>query len=328
MTGVLNKIHVKEMSKKSVCDGYLYYVSGTKKILLLKPGSLISQSFLQKHGMAGTTFEISQLGDENIIQLFSRLFKELRYLHFEKDLQAKAQEILDHFFDTFSQDKHFFSFALSCYEEFCAQKELQSIRLNETDVNLFIKSFYSSSLSILFALSNGVFHYPMVKDIYNLSFCLDIGLCQKNYSFYVSQACNFENKFPGTGISWMKEQSASSEEIDVFFKHPVNSYKFFQENSILNFPELAQTVLYQHELANGEGFPKGINHSQISGIESILILADAMVEIKDEDHFEKGILEHIRNFENKKLNILPVKRVLNQLLRQRMIHQKLEDTGS
>ena len=328
MTGLMSKIHVKEMSKKSICDGFLYYVSGSKKILLLKPGSLISQSFLHKHAMAGTTFEITHISDENLIKHFSGLFKELKYLHFEKDLQAKAEEIVEQFFEAFSQNKHFFSFAFACYEEFCAQKEMQSVRLNETDVNLFIKSFYSASLSILFALSNGIFHYPMVKDIYNLSFCLDIGLCHKNYSFYVSQACNVENKSPGTGLTWMKNHSASLEEVEVFFNHPNNTFKFFQENSILNFPELAQTVLYQHELANGEGFPKGVNHSQISGVESILILADAMVEIKDEDHFEKGILDHFEHFESKKLMILPVKRVLNQLMKKRKNYHKLEGTGT
>jgi len=328
MSEVLMKMHVKEVSKKSICDGYLYLSSNGKKILLLKPGSLITSSFLHKHAMAGTTFEFSQVSDQKVFQHFSKLFKELKYLHFEKDLNVKSEEILHHFFQTHGNGEQFFSFAYACYEEFSAQKEIQSEKLNETDVNLFIKSFYSAGMSVLFSLSQGIYHYPMIKDIYNLSLCLDIGLCHKGYSFFVAQACNQENKSPGSGLAWIKGQSASPEEIEVFKEHPQKGYEFFTQHSILNYPELKKTILFQHEIANGMGFPNGVHHSQISSIESILILADALVEIKDGEHFPTGVLEHIKKFDSKKIEILPVKRVFNKFLMKHKEEYKFEDTGS
>jgi hypothetical protein len=91
---------------------------------------------------------------------------------------------------------------------------------------------------------------------------------------------------------------------------------------------LKKTILFQHEIANGMGFPNGVHHSQITSVESILILADALVEIKDDDHFPIGVVEHIKKFESKKIEILQVKRLFNKFLMKEKEGCKFEETGS
>lgn len=306
---------IKDFAKKIICDGHLYLRSGEgRRFYLLKPGIMIDESFIKKHATNQTVFDYLQVTDTEVIEKFITLFRELKYLQFEKDLRLKTIEIVSYFKSVYEAKGHFLSFALACHNEFSAIPSKDQQRLHETDIHLFRKSLYSAAFAVIIGFTNDFYHYPIIKDFYNLSLGLDIGLCEESYSYFVAEACNQENQLPGSGKAWMELEGATEQEMNVFLHHPEKSHKFFNDREeILAYPEMKEVVLYQHELSDGKGFPRGIPKGQVSGWEAIVVLSSSLVEIRDEYEFEQDVLNFIFSFENQKLGEIPVQRVYQKL---------------
>jgi HD-GYP domain-containing protein (c-di-GMP phosphodiesterase class II) len=306
---------IKDFAKKIICDGHLYLSSKEgRRFYLMKPGIRIDESFIKKHAAAQTVFEYSSVTDNIVTAQFTTLFRELKYLQFEKDLRLKTKDIVDFFKGTFESDVHFLSFAMACYNEFCALPAEDLQRMHETDLHLFRKSLYSAAFAVIIGFTNDFYHYPMIKDFYNVTLGLDLGLCDSHYSYFVAEACNRENQAPGSGRSWMKTEGATDLELNVFLQHPITGHKYFQDHSdLFAYPELIEISLYQHELSNGNGFPRGIPKGQVSSWEAVVVLADSLVEICDEYKFECEVMNYLFSFENQKLSDLPVQRVYQKL---------------
>jgi hypothetical protein len=322
------KLPTKELAKKTICDGHLFLSSGERKFYLMKPGVFVDPAFIKKHAITNPSFDFDCVVNISVKDIFRNHLRELRYLQFEKDLRMKCFDILKSFYKIFSQGEHFLTFALACHEELCQISLEDQKTMHETDMHLYRKALYSSAFAVIIGMANDYYHYPMLKDFYNLSFALDIGLCKSNYSYYVSEACNKENREPGSGLRLLESQRASQFEIDVFFNHPQGSYQFLKTNTILFYPELAEVSLYQHELADGTGFPRAVQKSQISSWEAVVIFADSLVEISSEYNFENDVLNYMTTFKNNKLKDLPVNRVYIKLCNVFQYFSGLEETGS
>lgn len=313
--GPTQKLPIKDFAKKVICDGHVYLQnSNGRKFYLMKPGVLIEPEFIKKHAAHNTVFEYQSVINLESKEVFLKKIKELNYLRFEKDLKEKVVEIIAFFQEVHSKKEHFLNFSLACFESFCSIPTEFLLKMHDTDMFLFRKALYSSAFAVIIGMTNDYYHPLMLKDFYNLTFALDIGLCESSYSYYVAQACNQENRIPGTGKKWMENERATGPEKNVFISHPARSYQFFKSNSqILAHAELAEVALYQHELSDGSGFPRGIPKGLISSWESIVMLADSMVEIQDEYEFETEVLQYIVDFKNEKLKDLPVGRVYCKL---------------
>jgi hypothetical protein len=310
----IQKLAVKDFAKKTISDGHVFLSVGSKRFYLMKPGIFLDQDFVKKHAINNHTFDFESVVSMDKKEHFKQLFKELKYLQFEKDLRLKSLEIIQEFNRIFTTEEHFLTFALAVYEEFCQiPYELQS-KIHETDMHLFRKSLYAGAFSVIVAMANDFYHYPILKDFYHLTFLVDAGLCEMDYSYFVAEACNQENKRPGSGRKYLETEKASELERKVFFHHPEKSYKIVKSASILAYPEMAETLIYQHELTDGTGFPKGINKAQISSWEAVVIFSDSLVEISAEYFFEKSVVEFILNFQNSKLKDVPVQRVYKKLV--------------
>jgi HD-GYP domain-containing protein (c-di-GMP phosphodiesterase class II) len=306
---------IKDLAKKIICDGHLYFSSKEgRRFYMMKPGIMIDEAFIKKHATNQTVFDYAPVTDNIVTAQFTTLFRELKYLQFEKDLRVKTQDIVAFFKGTFEHETHFLSFAMACYNEFCLIPTDDLKRMHETDLHLFRKSLYSAAFAVIIGFTNDFYHYPMIKDLYNLTLGLDLGLCEENYSYFVAEACNRENQAPGTGQAWMTSEGATESELNVFLKHPETGHKYFKEHSdLFAYPELIQITLYQHELSNGKGFPRGIPKGQVSSWEAIVILADSLVGICDQYKFECEVMSYLFSFENHKLSDIPVQRVYQKL---------------
>lgn len=324
----LTKLPIKDFAKKTICDGHLFLLSGGRKFYLMKPGVFIDPAFIKKYAPTNPVFDFESVVNPECQERFTELFRELRYLQFEKDLRVKSSEIVNEFHRAYSESEHFLSFALACYEAFCEIPLEDQTRMHETDMHLFRKALYAGAFAVVIGMANDFYHYLMLKDFYNLTFSLDIGLCESSYSYYVAEACNAENQVPGSGKKYLIKERASLQEIEVFHNHPQKSYDYLKKNSILAYPELAEVSLYQHELANGTGFPRGISKGQVSSWEAIVIFADSLVEITSEYKFETEVVPYLINFENQKLRELPVNRVYQKLRLAFSHFQSLKETGS
>ncbi len=320
---------IKDFAKKKVCDGHLF-VPGRegRKFYVMKPGMYLDASFLKKHAKLNTVFDFIPVTDEEVVTDFLKLFKELKYLHFEKDLRMKSGEIVQRFQEVYAGGEHLLSFVLACHQEFCGVSEEYLSKMHETDLHLFRKSIYAAAIAIVIGISNDFYHYSMLKDFYNLTFALDIGLCDKDYSYFVAQACNEENKRPGSGKAWLVAQRASQSEINVFLSHPEKSHGFLKSHAhLLSYPELAEIALYQHELSSGSGFPRGIAKGQISSWEAVVMLADSFFEILDQYNFEENFLDYVAQFENEKLTSLPIGKVYRRFCKTLKYFHELSGVG-
>lgn len=308
-------IGIRELSKKILCDGVVYLHVGGKNIFLMSSGTFIDDSFVKKHAAQNSKFALEQEINHEIKSEFKKLFRELKYTRFEKDLRLKCLEIVDTFYKVYNDKNHFISFAMAVYEEFCSVPREEQRALHEADVNLFRKSFYSSAFSVLIAIASDFFHYLILKDLYNVTFMLDIGLAGENYTYHISEACNRENRFPGEGIRYLESERASLGEKKLFLNHPLKGAEKVDELGILSFPKLSQIILFQHELSSGEGFPRGIKKGQLSIWDSIVILADSLVEISSDHDFEKNVISYLYSLEESRTYDLPVSKVLKNLMR-------------
>ena len=287
------KMPIKDLAKKIICDGHLYLKLNDRKFYMMKPGVYVDPGFVKKHAASNVFFDFESVVDPLVMTKFRDHLKELKYLQFERDIKNKCFEIVCYFHEAFSKGHHFLNFVIVCHEEFCQFGQEHQLRMHETDMHLFRKSIYSAAFAVIIGMTNEFFHYPMLRDFWNLTFALDIGLCEENYSYFVAEACNTENRFPGNGLLYLMGEGATDAETDVFLGHPEKSYQFLQQNMILTYPELSEAVLYQHELAQGNGFPRRIKKSQVSGWEAVVILSDALVEILPEYHFELDVINYL-----------------------------------
>jgi HD domain len=324
------KLAIKDFSKKKICEGHLYLSTGEgRKFYLMKPGIYIDEDFIKKYAPTNSVFDFVPLTDEKRISDYVKSFRELRYLQFERDLRFKAKEIVTQCARAFSSHEHFLNFAIAAFQEF-NNLPLETVqKLHETDMNLFRKALYSSAFSVVIALTNDYYHYPMIKDFYNLTLGLDFGLCDKDYSYYVAEACNHENLNPGSGVEWLKENKATDAEMKNYLAHPQKSYEFFKSNpEILAHSELKEIALYQHELTSGKGFPRGLPKGQVSGWEAVVILADSLVEIQDDYLFEVDVFAHIENIKSKRKDELPIWKVYSKLVESLKFFNALKETGT
>ncbi len=324
----LEKLPVKELAKKVICNGHLFLMSGERKFYLMKPGVFVDPNFIKAHAARDQIFDFESVINDKVYTNFKKLFHELRYLQFEADLRKKCIEIIKSFHSSFSTGEHFLAFAIACYEEFCEVSFDDLKRINDVDLNLFRKSLYSAAFAVIIGISNDFYDFMMLKDFYNISFSLDIGLCEESYSYYVAEACNAENVDPGKGLTYLEEQKATVQEKEVYLAHPKKSYEFIKNKSFLSFPELAEIVLYQHELTNGTGFPRGVAKGQVSSWEAVVILSDALVEIRPDYDFETDVLSYLQNFKNKKIHDLPVGRIYKKMCSALTYFSQLKETGT
>jgi hypothetical protein len=324
----LIKIPAKDFAKKIICDGHLFLKVGEKKIYLMKPGIFVEEAFLRKYGPTNTVFDFQCVINHDVKEKFKKLFFELRHLQFEKDIRLKCAEIVFVFKQLFSANEHFLSFAIACHEEFNLISQEDQLRLHETDMHLYRKALYSAAFSIIVGMMNDFFHYLMLKDFYNLTFSMDSGLCSKDYSYFVAQACNAESRNPGSGTAYLEKERASRSEKDVFLNHPQLSYDFIKNKRLLSFPELSETILYQHELSDGTGFPRKIFKGQVSGWEAVVMFSDSLVEIKPEFEFERDVVRYLITFQSSRMKDLPVMRVFNKICAAIGGASKMKETGS
>jgi hypothetical protein len=322
------KLPVRDLAKKIICDGHLFLLAGDRKFYLMKPGVFVDPAFLKKHTPKDSTFDFEVIVNNQTKDTFVKLFRELRYLQFENDLRQKCFEILQHFCRCYSNKEHFLSFALACHEEFCQISIEDQTRMHETDLHLYRKALYSSAFAVLSAIANEYYHFLMIRDFYNITFALDIGLCEVDYSYFVAEACNAENRQPGSGKQYLEKEKATESEKEVFFKHPERSHAFFKKAAFLAYPELAEITLYQHELADGTGFPRAIKKGQVSNWEAIVIFSDSLVEICSEYSFENDVISYLLSFENQKLKELPIGKVYRKILRVFELVHSHKETGS
>jgi len=147
---------------------------------------------------------------------------------------------------------------------------------------------------------------------------MDIGLASENFTYWVALACQEEKQQPGYGIDFLRARHASDPEVELFLSHPqIGHARIKQEwEAQMAFPALINSVLHHHELADGTGFPSGISRSGMSDWESLVILADQLVDYRTtilKSYAHHGLREIWQAFHRRKVLNCPVGHVWRRI---------------
>ncbi len=173
--------------------------------------------------------------------------------------------------------------ALVCHRSFKFDEQVVR-EFQEKHIVLYRRGLLVSGLAVAFSLACGYEDVAFLREIYRTAWLLDLGLVDKRFSYWVALACQHEKANPGAGDAFLKEKSASRDELDLFLTHPELGHQraTTEFGADYSFPELLGCILNHHEKADGSGFPQGLSLSGLADWQTLVILADHMVDYREE----------------------------------------------
>lgn len=209
--------------------------------------------------------------------------------------------------------------SFACYNYLRPDEATELELLNGHEI-LHRRGLHVAGLAVIFAMGCGYSDPLFLRELYQTAWLLDIGLLKTDFSYWTAMACQAEKAQPGAGVALLKKAGASELEVKVFLEHPNESHRIALERFEKKFHNvgLLDAIARHHELADGKGFPRGIPPAALSDWESILVLADQMVDYRDEvlkQYATDGLRLVWQPFRQLPLRNLPIQRVLRKVAR-------------
>lgn len=313
----LKPLEGKELASWRLAPGDIFYQTPTtKKLLKLKrAGELLEVEWIEKYRFNSGLFWHPLVHMKRVDQIVSQWDSLV-----SKSDSQEFEIALMRFSDEVRAGLHseggitLMDWAYTCHKIFKPTEELQLEMLNQHLV-LHRRAFYVSSLAIIFALACGYSDPIFLSELYETAWLLDIGLVHNDFTYWISLACQVEKIRPGSGIEFLNCKNASKSEKDLFLSHPELGFKKSMKKRGDKFqnPLLLQCILHHHELADGKGFPKGINQTLLSDWEAILVMADQLVDYKEETlegYATSSMREIWHSFRKLPSRNLPIQRIV------------------
>lgn len=173
--------------------------------------------------------------------------------------------------------------AFVCYTLFPVDSSLIA-EYQAKHVVLYRRGLLVSALAVLMGVALGYEDPAFLKDVYHTGWLLDVGLATDEFSYWVALACQAEKHRPGAGDQLLKDRGASERELLLFLDHPRLGFERAraQAEAKFAFPELLTSILHHHEKADGTGFPEALTFSVLADWETLMVLADSMVDYREE----------------------------------------------
>ncbi len=202
------------------------------------------------------------------------------------------------------------AWAQACHQHFNPPQDLQD-ELFQCHEVLHKRAVYVSALNVLFSLALG-YHEPLfLRDAHRIGWLMDLGLVSADFSYWIALACQEEKLQPGRGIEFLRSKHASKAETELFLSHPARGHVRIKKDweAHMAFPALMNSVLHHHELSDGSGFPAGLSRSALSDWESLVILADQLVDYRTsvlQSYATHGLQEIWQAFHRRQVTNCPV----------------------
>src|SRR5690606_24831089 len=285
----------------TICQDFVYFKTTRDQILLCHPGTWIDQKFCEKYNSISNKINSNTVVAQELKEKFkSHLLSHLE-LVFENELSQSKTQLLVLFNSMLEERKSFLNWSIACFEVFNKATTEELSELHETDINLFRKAHLSASIAIWASLSNGLYDPNFLEDIYHITFFQDAGLISSEYSYFITEALDQESISPGNGIRYLLSKNAKDEEIKLFKEHPFGSLEHIKSLGYLKNPDLVNSVLFGHELSNGEGFPFGYTEEVLNSWEKIIIIADQLVKYNSTTDYD--FFKEIESLRSSKLSL-------------------------
>ena len=307
----LFKVSETEILKNVILGHYIFHLKkrGEKPLLILRAGDIVDEERLNhfKKKKFDNFYYLSLVSSDRN-DLFFNSFNELHKISLIPNQEKIADEIIYHFSKLYFQgneNESLLLFVNSCFE-FFFNLDVKLVKLIfRNNPKMYSKVLISSAMSIIVAISNGIYNTQILSDLYNASFLMDFSLSSRENTYFIQFACEAERKIPGSGLKLLSKLKVSKEERKLFFYHPIESFKLANNyKDKFYYPEILHCIKVQHENNEGTGFPHKLCKSTLSNWETILMTADTLVPF--EEHLysslgeDKMIFNWVTNVEKTK----------------------------
>jgi hypothetical protein len=292
------------------------WLSENKLVRVKRAGDYLEESWKKKYTKSKKLLTMPLAREEILIDLITR-FKNSKSQNHSSHDEQKELNFKNIILSSLHSDSKpsMIEFSFVFYELFKPDEKAVQL-LQDSHIVLYRRAHLISSLSVIFAMSCGYDDADFLRDIYQMGWALDIGLSHKDFSYWVALACQAERINPGSGINFLQSKNASVAEIDLFLNHPQLSADRAPDFFELKFPGLLSALVRHHEKSDGSGFPYQIPFSLISDWEAILVLADQLIDYREdkiEFQLKANLIVLINELDKTDTNMLPVSRVLRKV---------------
>ncbi len=329
----LEIIKFDDLLKFNISPGFIFYLSQEthKPFLLLNPGDVVEQEFVEKYQNRGmrSFFILKIVKQDNVNQLMN-LFLSIKEAKHDWERDKAKNKILTHFANIYwhgFNEGSVLDLVLAMNNTFYRLEEHTVSQIKAISHVAFTRSLLLGTMGVITALCEDVNDFEMLSDIYHACFLMDYGLMDVDFSYVVGQAIETERTAPGTGLSYIKKSAINRNEVTKFKLHTELSVHKTQAECHKAFysKSMIRLIAFHHELENGTGFPYQLRGAELRSLHTIPIFADHLIPNENLKFREKdGSGWFKKLFENNIKNIqsnLPIKRLVTKMM-NKMEHLK------
>lgn len=249
-------------------------MSSGKKISLFHPGDWIRKDYLRKFIDAGKEIQIEPIVNDEFCSKGLMLFKKLMETEEEKEKADIREEIITWLSVGFwngEEEVGLLDLVFVCEQSFYSFTTEEEQRLFDASGDLFKRSSAVGGLLVMLAIVLGYMDKDLLRDLYHLCFLFDISLDESVLSTNLINALEHERLSPQ---SW--HDALEDSEVDTFKTHSnegvEKAFSLYEER--ISNPGLLHFIETHHERVNGQGFPLGLQESEISDLEGLIIFVN------------------------------------------------------
>lgn len=272
----LVQVRINSFKIDTFIDGHLFLKSKSGKLfLILKAGEVLTKEFSLKYFKYD--LYILKVNSADIMLNIEKLICDFKLAKDEVFRRDSAKRLLDYCLEVIQDyDESILGICISFFKEFYSLPKKNLIEQYEASSVINQRSLLIGTISTLFALSDSHCHFNFLKDLFSLSFHLDVGLLKNNeVCYHLIRACE-EERSDNNGRMYL--ESIREEKLETFINHPVNSYEFLKRQiAFFDNKKIIKIVSRHHENSFGNGFPRGSVYEAQTEAELYLNCAESMV---------------------------------------------------
>lgn len=281
----LKIIKFDELLKYAISPGFIFYLSMEtgKPFLLLNPGDVVEQEFVDKYQNKGmrSFFILEAVNDANV-QQFKLLFERLKDRQFDEERTQASFDILELFKSIYWKGEspgNILDLIFSLNTLFYKLDEKIAQEMQKVSNLMFTRALMMGALGVVTALIDDVNDFEMLQDVYHACFLLDYGLVSEDYSYVTGQGIEEERMTPGSGLTHIASNTYNKDDILFFRNHPMKSVSSIRDEykKVFKYQEVLGMVIKHHELKDGSGFPFGLLEKEMRSFETIPIFIDHLI---------------------------------------------------
>lgn len=281
----LTPLNGEELSRWELAPGDIFIISPAGKVLRLKRAGDVLELAWREHYAQSHQLRILPLVNMDRVHALCELYKIWVEAIDPEDVEVAAFKFMNAVKSGMSKSGGLtmLDWAFTCHSLFQPNAQLVE-EFQAQHVVLYRRGLLVSSLAVLFSIACGYQDPVFLREIYQTAWYLDSGLIHESFTYWVALACQAERIRPGEGGKFLITQKVTEQEHALFFTHPRSSYERAQADvqKKFTFPELLLSVLHHHEKSDGSGFPEKSCLSVLSDWETLMVLADSLVDYREE----------------------------------------------